>query len=140
MNRLLRATAAFLVCTSFACLTGCEDGGASAGTGGDEALVGSWKMTSMSVNGSGYFAPSEIGWDVQLQIDSDGSLTATEVWEGKTESSGGGWTVTDTQLDIAAGDYDWTGSYSVSSSRFTLSDVSNYDDEGDTGSFVFTRQ
>jgi hypothetical protein len=122
-------------------LTGCGGGDdGSAGTGGDPALVGNWRMTAMSVNGSGLFAPGTIGWDVQMQLDADGSATATEVWQGKTESSGGGWSAGGGQLHIAAGWYDWTGPYTVGASQFTLSSVPNYDGEGHTGSFVFARQ
>ena len=44
------------------------------------------------------------------------------------------------QLTLAAEWYDWTGPYTVEANRFTLSDVTDYDGEGDTGSFVFTRQ
>ena len=117
---------------------GGDDGG-GAGTGGDPALVGHWRMSSMSVNNSGYFPPGEIGWDVQLQLNDDGSATATEVWQGKTESAGGGWSTSGNQLNVAVGWYNWTGPYTVSANQFTLSNVANYDDEGDTGSFIFTR-
>jgi hypothetical protein len=121
---------------------GCEGGGGGGGGGsaGDPALVGNWKMTSMSVNGSGYFAPATIGWDIQFQLNEDGSANASEVWKGASESNSGGWTVTDKALNMQAGDYNWTGAYSVGANSFTLSGVPNYDGEGDTGSFVFTRQ
>ena len=122
-------------------LTGCggDDGGA-AGTGGDSALAGNWRMTSMSVNGSSFFPPAQIGWDVQFQLSEDGSVHATEVWQGKTESGGGDWSTTGNQLHIEAGGYDWLGPYTVSARQFTLSNVPNYDGEDDTGSFVFARQ
>lgn len=141
MKRWMQAVMVCVIGCAMAGLVGCgggDDGGS--GVGGDTALVGNWRMTSMSVNGSGFFPPSTIGWDVQLQLAADGSVNATEVWEGSTESSGGGWSTSGTQLNIAAGSYDWTGPYTVTASRFTLSNVSNYDGEGDTGSFVFTRQ
>lgn len=140
MKAWMRVVVCVAACVAVG-LTGCgvgEDGGV--GVGGDPALVGSWRMTSMSVNGSGMFPPATIGWDIQLQLASDGSVQATEVWQGSTESSGGGWSASGNQLNIAAGEYDWTGAYTASANRFTLSNVPNYDGEGDTGSFVFTRQ
>lgn len=122
-------------------LAGCGgDDGGGAGAGGDPALVGNWRMASMSVNGSGFFAPATIGWDIQLQLNADGSASATEVWQGETESGGGGWSTAGNQLSVAAGSYDWTGPYTVSGNQFTLSNVPNYDGEGDLGSFVFQRQ
>lgn len=122
-------------------MAGCGgDDGGGAGAGGDPALVGNWRMSSMSVNGGGFFAPATIGWDIQIQLNADGSASATEVWQGDTESGGGGWSTTGNQLNVAAGSYDWTGTYTVSGNQFTLSNVPNYDGEGDLGSFVFTRQ
>jgi len=126
---------------ALACIVGCGGGGGgSAGAGGDPMLVGDWKMTSMSVNGGPFFAPSTIEWDVRLQINGDGSLSATEVWQGSSESSGGGWSVNGGQLHVAAGWLNWTGPYSTTANSFTLSSVANYDGEGHSGSFVFSRQ
>lgn len=132
----VRGAAVMLV----ACIVGCGGGGGSAGTGGDAALEGSWRLTSMSVNGGGSFMPGTIGWDLQLVLNGDGSCTGTELWQGKTDQSSGGWTVTVGQLNIVVGEYNWTGTYVAGNSSFQLSGVPNYDGEGDTGSFVFTRQ
>ena len=121
-------------------LSGCggDDGGGSGGAG-DAALVGNWAMTSMSVNGSPYFAPGTIGWNVQMRLDDSGTVLVTEVWQGETESYSGGWTAANGQLTISAGWYNWTGAYTAGGNNFHLNGVANYDEEGDTGSFVFTR-
>ena len=141
MKGWMKAAAGCFVGLALAGLAGCGGGdGDSAGSGGDAALVGNWRLTSMSVNGSGFFAPATIGWDVQLQLAADGSATVSEVWQGDAESNGGGWSTAGNQLTLAAGWYDWTGTYTVDANRFTLSGVADYDGEGDTGSFVFTRQ
>jgi hypothetical protein len=141
MKQWMKAVMGCTMGVTLAGLAGCGGGdGGSAGTGGDPALVGNWKMTSMSVNNGGFFPPATIGWDVQMQLADDGSADATEVWRGSTESSRGGWSAGGGQLNIAVGSYNWTGPYTVSASRFTLSNVPNYDGEGDLGSFVFSRQ
>lgn len=122
-------------------LAGCggDDGGRS-GTGGDPALVGSWRMISMSVNGGGFFPPGTIGWDVKVKLNADGSASVTEVWQGDTESGRGGWSTTGNQLNLDVGSYDWTGPYTVSDSQFTLANVPDYDGEDHIGAFVFARQ
>ena len=122
-------------------MAGCGGGDdGSAGSGGDPALVGNWKMTSMSVNHGGFFSPAAIGWDMQLQLGGDGTANLTEVWHGSTESSSGGWSASGNQLTLTVGSYNWTGTYAATANRFTLSNVPNYDGEGDAGAFVFTRQ
>ena len=84
--------------------------------------------------------PGAIGWDLQLTLNGDGSCTGIELWQGKTEQRIGGWTVTGGKLNIMVGEYNWIGAYVAGDSSFQLSGVPNYDGEGDTGSFVFTRQ
>ncbi len=142
MKRLIKAMWPGALLGLLVGIMGCEGGGdgGGGGSGGDPALVGNWRMVAMSVNGSGSFAPATIGWDVQLQLNADGSVNATEVWQGASESNGGGWSVTGNTLNISAGDYNWSGAYSVGASSFSLSGVPNYDGEGHTGSFVFHRQ
>ena len=141
MKRWQKVAAGCAMGFAMAGVAGCSgDEEGSKGVGGDPAMVGDWRMTSMSVNGSGFFPPATIGWDVQLRLAGDGSVAATEVWRGSTESSGGGWSTGGGQLTIAAGSYDWTGPYAVGADRFSLSNVPDYDGEGDTGSFIFTRQ
>lgn len=141
MRGWMKAAAGCFMGLALAGLAGCGgDDDESAGSGGDATLVGNWRLTSMSVNGSGFFAPATIGWDVRLQLAADGSATVSEVWQGNAESSGGSWSTAGNQLTLAAEGYDWTGPYTVDANRFTLSDVTDYDGEGDTGSFVFTRQ
>ena len=126
--------------SALAGLTGCgDDGGSSSGSGGDPALVGSWRMSAMSVNGGGFFSPADISWDVRVQMNADGSASVTEVWQGSTESSSGGWDAAGGQLTLSAGWYDWTGPYRVSGNQFTLSNIPDYDGEGHTGSFIFNR-
>lgn len=141
MKRWMKVVVGGAVVFALAGLAGCgEDDAAGTGAGGDVALVGNWRMTSLSVNGGGFFPPATIGWDVQLRLAEDGSVAATEVWQGSTESSGGGWSARGGQLTITAGSYDWKGPYAVGANRFALSNVPDYDGEGDTGSFVFSRQ
>ena len=123
------------------CIAGCGGSGdGGPGTGGAPALVGNWQMTSMSINSGLPFSPAVIGWDLQLQVRGDGSLGATETWAGSTEPSSGGWSVSGSQLHLTTGSYNWTGTYSASAGSFTLSNVQDYDGEGHTGSFVFSRR
>jgi len=142
MKRLMKAITCGTLLGIVIGMFGCEGGGGGSGGGsaGDPALVGNWKITSMAVNGSGFFAPATIGWDIQFQLNADGSANASEVWKGAGDSSSGGWTVTGKTLNLHAGDYNWTGAYGAGANSFTLSGVPNYDGEGDTGSFVFSRQ
>jgi hypothetical protein len=141
MKRWMQAAAGCMVVLGLAGLSGCGgDDGPGAGAGGDPALVGNWRMVGMSVNGGTYFPPSTIGWDVQVQMNADGSASATEVWQGDTGSSGGGWSTSGNQLNLAAGSYNWTGTYTVSANQFNLTGVPNYDGEGHTGGFMFNRQ
>ncbi len=141
MTRWVRTAIGCAMVAAWMGLAGCDgDSGGGAGSGGDPKLVGQWRMTAMSVNGSGYFAPATIGWDVQMQLNGDGSARVTEVWQGSTESNSGGWSASGGQLTLDAGWYDWTGAYTAGGSQFTLVDVPNYDGEGDRGSFVFSRQ
>ena len=121
-------------------ISGCGGGDGNTGTGGDPALVGTWRMTSMSVDGGGAFPPATIGWDLLLILNADGSCTGTDLWRGETDSSGGGWTVTGSLLNIAVGEYNWTGTYTAGAGSFQLAGVTDYDGEGHTGAFVFTRQ
>ncbi len=93
----------------------------------------------MSVNGGGFFTPAGIGWDVQLRLAENGNATVIEVWQGDTESASGGWTAADGQLRLSADWYNWTGAYTAAGNSFRLNGVANYDGEGNTGSFVFTR-
>ena len=140
MKLSMRLLMACIAAGALLALAGCgggDDGGA--GGGGDPALVGSWRMTGMSVNNGPYFPPATIGWDVQVQLNADGSASATEVWQGSTESGGGGWSTTGNQLNLDVGSYNWTGPYTVSANQFTLTGVANYDGEGHTGGFVFSR-
>ena len=140
MKRWMRAAIGGVVVLGLAGMAGCGgDDGGGAGGGGDAALIGDWVMTSMSVNGSPYFAPGTIGWDVQLRLDDSGTALVTEVWEGETESYSGGWTAANGQLTISAGWYSWVGAYTAGGNNFHLTGVANYDEEGDTGSFVFSR-
>ena len=91
MKKWMKAVVGCAVGFTLASMVGCgggDDGGA--GVGGDPALVGNWRMSTMSVNGSAFFAPATIGWDIQIQLNADGSASATEVWQGSTESGGGG--------------------------------------------------
>ena len=142
MSRWRQAALGLAVVLGVLGMAGCSDdnGGGGSGSGGDRALVGNWLMTSMSVNGSGFFPPANIGWEVRLQMGEDGSLTVREVWKGSSESSSGGWTAGGGQLTLSAGWYRWTGAYTASAQTFRLNGVADYDGEGDTGSFVFTRQ
>ena len=104
MKRLVKAIWPGALLALLVGIMGCEGGGGGGGgSGGDPALVGNWKMVAMSVNGSGAFAPATIGWDVQLQLNADGSASATEVWQGSSGSSGGGWSVTGNTLNINTG-------------------------------------
>ena len=140
MKRWVKAAMGCAVMLGLAGLSGCGgDDGGGAGGGGDPALVGNWRMTSMSVNGSPYFAPGTIGWDVQLRLGDSGTALVTEVWQGETESGSGGWTAANGQMTLSAGWYDWTGAYTAGGDSFRLNGVANYDEEGDTGSFVFSR-
>ena len=140
MKRWMQVVMGGMVILGLAGLAGCGgDDGGGAGGAGDDALIGDWVMTSMSVNGGPYFAPGAIGWNVRLRLDDSGTALVTEVWQGETESSSGGWTATGGQLTLSAGWYSWTGAYTAGANNFHLNGVANYDGEGDTGSFVFTR-
>lgn len=140
MKTWMRIITGCLAVVALAGLAGCGGGdGDDSGGGGDPALVGQWRMIAMSVNGSRFFAPGQIGWDVQLQLNADGSATATEVWRGEHDSGGGSWSTAGNQLKLNVGDYHWTGPYTVSGSQFTLSNVPDYDRQGHTGAFVFQR-
>ena len=141
MKRIVMA-AGSLMLVALLGMVGCEKGSddAPAGTAGDQALVGNWKMTAMSVNGGGFFPPSNIGWDVQVQLNGDGTLSATEVWQGDREQGNGGWSAGGGRMNMQTPNYNWLGSYTATADTFQLTDVPNYDGQGHTGSFEFTRQ
>ena len=126
------------ICAAACVLLGCEGGGSSGGGPVDSALVGSWRLSSMRVNGSGSFSPSEIGWDVRMTLNSDGSLSYTEVWEGETEGGGGSWSAEGGIVHLDGDSFGWNGPYSVSGNKFTGA-FPNYDGEGHNGDLTFTR-
>lgn len=140
MNRAPKMMIRILAVIAIAVAAGCGGGSDTSGTGGDAALAGGWTLTSMAINNSASFDPGTIGWSLQLQINASGGCTGTEVWQGETDRASGSWTVTGDQLHITIGEYNWTGKYSVGSTTFSLTDVPDYDGQGHSGSFVFTRQ
>lgn len=96
-------------------------------------------MSAISVNGNRFFPPEQISWEVQIQLNADGSARATEIWRGEHDSGRGGWSAEGNQLTLNVGEYHWTGTYTVRGNQFTLSNVPNYDHKGHTGAFIFTR-
>lgn len=117
----------------------CNGGGGGEPVGGivDPALVGRWLLTQMSVDGSAFFSPLDIGWELRFDLRDDGGFSYTEVWQGDTDGGSGTWGATGDQLHLRAGFYDWAGRYEMMGATFRISDVPNYDREGHRGSFTF---
>ena len=112
---------------------------APAGTAGDRALIGDWRMSAVAINGDDFFPPSNIGWEVYVRLNGDGTLNVHEVRQRDTRRGTGGWSAGDGRVNIQTGNHNWLGSYTVAADKFRLTDVQNYDGEGGCASFEFTR-
>ena len=118
-------------------LAGC--GGDGGGGPVDATLVGNWRMTDMRIDSSATFPPSDIGWAVDLTLNADGGLGYTEVWQGRTENSGGTWSAENGTLTLDGDWFTWRGPYALSGDEFSVS-VVNYAGDGKNGTFIFHRQ
>ena len=122
-------------------LGGCSDDDDSSGSRwqGDSALVGYWRLAEVTVTPRGSNPVPVVGWEMWLRLYGNGTASATEVRESKTQSLAGTWSSRGTELRPTLGAYNWTGDYRVTTSRFTLSDVPNHDGKGTPASFTFLR-
>ena len=123
-------------------LMGCNDDDNYSGSPwqGDNALVGYWRLSDVPINRVAVGSPSTMGWEVGLLLYSNGTATMTEMRQANTQTYGGVWSSRGHEMSLTCGAYVWVGDYRVTSSRFTLSDVANYDNQGARASFVFLRQ
>jgi len=94
---------------------------------GSSGLVGTWKLTKLSVvtsTGSTTLTEAQLAllnFSIIFELKSDNTYVMTEVDEGSTTSETGSWQATDKTLTVTSGDITQTFNYTLSGNKLSVS-------------------
>jgi len=112
--------------------TSCGKDDGSSSNGGTHELVGSWNLTSASVNGQN----QSINGSSTITFGSDNTFTGTSTEDGVTDTGHGTWSTSGSSLTIIVEGVTTTVSYSVSGNKCTLTMT----EDGVTSIMEYTKQ
>lgn len=108
----------------------------------DDGLVGTWKLTEMSVNGIS-ISIAAFGVSMTLVVNADETYSMTMSIGGDEDTETGTWTATSSHLTInPTGGGSETIPYTLDGDQLTLTTIEDWDEDGtdETVELIFTRQ